>query len=468
MELNPNTKQAYWLFHAGTLALWRAENQGMCVDVPYLENTIESITNKILKLEQKFRDSSFHKEWKRATANRNPNIYSGDQLGKFLYNIKKIVPPGHTASGKGSTDEDALTKLNIPELGILIKIKKLKKIRDTYLQGYLREQVDGVIHPFFNLNLARTYRSSSDRPNLQNVPARDKEAMTICRKAFIPRPGHQFFEVDFSGIEVRIAACYHKDPTMLKYIKDPSSDMHLDMAKQIFLLDNADKSLPEVKLLRSATKNGFVFPQFYGDYYKNCAEGLAVKWGKLPQGRWKAGQGIPMSEGFLSDHLIKKKITSLTSFTEHLRVIEDDFWKNRFPVYSRWKEKWWRGYQKRGYIDMLTGFRCSGIMGKNDCINYPVQGAAFHCLLWCFIELDRIMREENWETRLIEETHDSILFDVYPPELDHVAAVVKRVTCKDLPKAFPWINVPLEVEAKLGGVDKSWASLNLYELLLPF
>ena len=61
--------------------------------------------------------------------------------------------------------------------------------------------------------------------------------MNMCRKALFPRPGHQLLEADFSGLEVRIAACYHKDKTMVKYITDPTTDMHGDMAKQIFMID---------------------------------------------------------------------------------------------------------------------------------------------------------------------------------------------------------------------------------------
>ena len=128
--------------------------------------------------------------------------------------------------------------MGIPELDNLLRIRKLKKVRDTYLEGFLREQVNGYIHPFFNLHLVRTYRSSSDHPNFQNIPKRDKEAMNIVRRAIFPRPGHQLLELDYSGLEVRIAACYHKDKTMLRYIGDPHSDMHGDMAKQIFIIDD--------------------------------------------------------------------------------------------------------------------------------------------------------------------------------------------------------------------------------------
>lgn len=464
IEVHPRTMEAYKLLHDGTLALSRAEQQGMRIDLDYCETKKRQLTRKIEQGEKEFMESNFYKHWKRSIGGRTPNINSGDQLAHYLYVVKKIPPATITESGKGSTDEEALEALKIPELTSLLQIRKLKKLRDTYLDAFIREQVNSFIHPFFNLHIARTFRSSSDKPNFQNIPKRDKESMEVCRKAIYPRIGHQLLEADYSGIEVRIATCYHKDPVMIKYIKDPSTDMHMDMATQIFILDKPDKKLPEHTTLRYAAKNGFVFPEFYGDYYKNCATSLAHNWGKLPSGRWKSGQGVPMpNNSFLSDHLISKGLKSFDGFVEHIKEVEYDFWNNRFVQYSKWKEKWWRDYQSKGYIDMYTGFRCSGLMGKNDCINYPVQGAAFHCLLWSFIRLTEIMVEEKWNTRLIGQIHDAILFDVDPAELDHVAKTIKRVTCEELPKAFTWINVPMDIEMELADVDKSWAELKKYK-----
>src|SRR5690606_24846764 len=155
---------------------------------------------------------------------------------------------------------------------------------------FIREQHNGYLHPSFNLHLVRTHRSSSDRPNFQNIPKRDKESLKICRRALLPRPGHLLMEADFAALEVMISACYHKDPVMLEYLHDKKSEMHLDMAKQIFRFDSMDKSIPSHYQLRQGAKNGFVFPQFYGDYYGNNARSLC-EWAKLPQGKWKPGMG---------------------------------------------------------------------------------------------------------------------------------------------------------------------------------
>lgn len=463
MELHPQTYSAYNLFHEGMLALARAEQQGIRVDMDYAENKKLQLNRKIDKLEREFKESTLYRHWAHSTPNKTPNLYSSQQLANFLYNIKKIKPVKTTASGQGSTDDEALKDLNIPELTLLLEAKKLIKVRDTYLGAFIREQVDGYIHPFFNLHLVTTYRSSSDHPNFQNIPKRDKEAMQIVRRALYARPGHQLLEIDYSGIEVRIAACYHKDPVMLKYINDPTTDMHGDMAKEIFMMPNFNKNITEHAIIRSAVKNGFVFPEFYGDYYKNCAINISGKWMGLPAGRWKNGQGMKMPEGTIADHFISNGIKSLDDFIEHMKVIEKFFWEKRFKVYAKWKETWWKEYQRNGYVDSLTGFRFSGVMGKNDVINYPVQSAAFHCLLWSFKEIDHIGRSVNWESKLIGQIHDSIIIDVHPKELSAVAKVIKKVTTVDLPRAFTWINVPMDVEAEICPVDGSWAEKDKYE-----
>jgi hypothetical protein len=229
------------------------------------------------------------------------------------------------------------------------------------------------------------------------------------------------------------------------------------MAKQLFMVDKFDKSIPEHYVLRQAAKNGFVFPEFYGDYYKNCAIGMACIWGQLGQGRWKPGEGIKMPEGTLADHFISKGIKSLDNFAEHVQKIEADFWGKRFSDYADWKERWWNIYKKYGYVDLLTGFRCSGVMDKKQTINYPVQGAAFHCLLWTFTRLDEIMRKEGWVTRLIGQIHDSILLDVLPSELEYVVKTANRVASEELTEAWKWLIVPMEVDFEITPIDGSWA-----------
>jgi len=456
-KFGKNVDNAYKLFHEGILALAEAERQGLRIDMNYCLAKKRQLEHKIKKLETKIFDSKFYRHWAHSVS-KKPNLNSGTQLASFLYGTKKIKPLKLTETGQGSTDEEALKLLNIPELNWMIERTKLIKLKDTYLEAFIRESVDSYIHPFFNLHLVKTYRSSSSDPNFQNIPKRDEASMKTIRQAIYPRPGHQFLEMDFKGIEVAIAACYHKDENMLKYITDKSSDMHGDMAKQIFMIKNWDKKNHYHAYLRSATKNSFVFPQFYGDYYKNCAINFCNNWLNLPSGQWKKTDGVNIQDNeTIAANMIKNGVTSLSDFESHIQKIEKHFWTKRFPQYAKWKDFHYSLYQKYGYVSMYTGFACSGLMSRNDSINYPIQGAAFHCLLWTLVEVNKRFKKLNMKSKIVGQIHDAIVFDIYPPELKKVYKIVHKIATVDLPKEFSWIIVPLEIEAEICDIDKSWA-----------
>lgn len=341
----------------------------------------------------------------------------------------------------------------VPANHVIKKIEELNK----YVEVYDLEIED---YNNFIANEICVHNSSSN-PNLQNVPKRDDDQMKTCRGALYPRPGHQFVEIDFKSIEVSISCAYHKDSTMIRYMKNKDSDMHADMAKQIFIIDKIDKSNPTHAILRQSAKNGFVFPEFYGDYYVDCAK-IICGWVKLPIGKWTTGMGIELdtSAFTISDHLIAKGINSYKKFESHIEEVEDDFWSSRFGEYADWRKRWWTVYQKYGYIDLLTGFRCSGVMDMKNCVNYPIQGTSFHCLLWSFIQTDKWLRENKMRSRLIGQVHDSMILDIHPDEREMVIAKIKDITCVELPQHWQWINVPLEVDTDIYPVDGSWAEKN--------
>ena len=455
MKVQATTADAYQLVHDGILALARAERQGIRIDVEYCEKKKVHLERKIKYQEKQLENTKLYRRWNHIFGAKT-NILSNQQLSHLLYKNMKIEPEKTTGSGQGATDEEALSRLGIPELDMILNIRKLSKIKTTYLEAFLRLQSNSYIHPFFNLHIARTFRSSSSDPNFQNIPKRDKEAMEICRRAILPRPGNLLLEADYSALEVNISVCYHKDPNMMKYLLDKNSDMHADMAKQIFMMDSLDKKIPEHALLRQSAKNGFVFPQFYGDYYGNNAHSIARHL-DLPKRKWKGGEGVLLPGGeSITSFLRSKGIKSFQAFTDHLGDVENDFWNRRFKGYGEWRKKSVKEYQKKGFLQMYTGFVCSGLMRKNEIVNYPIQGSAFHCLLFTFIELDKVMRKEKWDSRLIGQIHDSIVMDVNPKELSHVKDVLNDIVSNKLPKAWKWIIVPLEIEVEEYEIDSPW------------
>ena len=105
---------------------------------------------------------------------------------------------------------------------------------------------------------------------------------------------------------------------------------------------------------------------------------------------------------------------------------------------------------------MHTGFTCSGLMRKNEIINYPIQGSAFHCLLYTFIRMDEIMREEKWKSKLIGQIHDDIVVDADPDEAEHIEATAHKIVKEDLPEMWDWIIIPLDIDVDKYEIDGPW------------
>lgn len=449
MEIKPQNISGYKLLHEGAIALSKVTQNGIRIDVDYCKKKTKLLQRRIEKEEARLERSELGKAWKSLYS--NPKWATGNQqLGKVLYEHLGFEITKETATGKGyPTDAEALEKIDIDGIESLRKIRKWYQTKNTFFAGILREQVKGVIHPFWHLHKVQTYRSSSSNPNWQNVPTRDPEIGKLVRQAIYPRKGHLIGEIDFSGVEVRIAACYHGDKTMIYDILH--GDMHRDIAMKAYMLsldEMGQKGSKVYKSIRYGGKNGFVFPQFYGDYYINCAVSM---WRHAVEGKLVTAQGIP-----LKAHLKKHGVKNLEDFKEHIKKVENWFWKEKYGVYGEWREKWYANYRERGYIDLLTGFRCSGLMRKKQVINYAIQGAAFHCLLLSLILLQKYLEVNRLKTRIIGQIHDSIILDIHPYEFNEVLLAAKCIMEEKVKEVWEWIKIPLEVEAEISPKGASW------------
>jgi len=85
-------------------------------------------------------------------------------------------------------------------------------------------------------------------------------------------------------------------------------------------------------------------------------------------------------------------------------------------------------------------------------------------LLWSLIEAVKAMLSDRWKTRIIGQIHDAIVFDLYPPERDHIIAVMKLIMTLDVIKHYPWINVPLEISCELCEINGPWSSKHEYKI----
>jgi DNA polymerase-1 len=473
--MRPTTRQAYKFFHEGTKVLSRIEGNGVQIDVGYLDRTIKRVSDEIDRKTEALRESKVYAKWKKRFG-RKANLDSTPQLADVLFKDMGFEPTEFTEKTKDldehqrrhKTDEYSLRNIDHPFIKDFFSVRKLKKVLGTYLKGVRREVTPtGLLHPSYNLAGGQTddqkggaasYRGSSSNPNFQNIPIRNKVMGGLIRPCFVARKGRRLVERDFSGIEVRVSACYNKDPNLIRYINDKSTDMHRDEACELFILkpDQVVKGTT-----RDASKNMWVFPQFYGSVWFQCAPPI---WEAMDRRDFRVGEsGITIRE-----HLRRHGITELGecdpekgepgkgTFARHLMQAEKKLWNDRFPVYTKWKKDFYNRYLERGYFDLYTGFRCAGLFRRNQVINFPVQGAAFHCLLWTLIEIQKEIDRRRMRTLLVGEIHDSFFGDCPEDEVQEYLDLTGEIAEERLPKAWDWINVPIETEVDVVPAGKSW------------
>lgn len=447
-----NLTDGYKLLQRGAIALAEVEANGMRIDVPYLDGAIKSTAARIHHLEGKMRECKEYRLQRRRYG-QNTNLHSRDQLATVLFDDMGHEPLTTTATGKPQLNETALERIGTRYTRGFLRLEKLTKLHNTYLLGVRREVEGEYLHTFFGLHLVRSYRGQSDSPNLQNIPIRDPVQGKIIRRAFIPRDGHAIVEVDYSGLEVRVACALSGDPKLT--YDTVEGDMHRDMAAECYMLEAHEV----MKNVRQNAKGGFVFAEFYGDWYKQVTRNL---WDGIDR------HGLQHPSGYsLHDHLIDCGITgrgecdprkepAKDTFENHIKNVEKRFWNERFRVYHKRRQQWVEEYLQQGYIDIVTGFRCHGPMTKNQVMNYHIQGPAFHCLLWSLIRLVAEVRRRRMGVKVMGQIHDSIISDVPLREVDDYLALVYDITTCQLREEWAWITLPFEIEAEM-------ATTNWYE-----
>jgi DNA polymerase-1 len=459
MKMNPRTLEAYQLLHDGSIALAEVERAGMPVDLEYCKRESKRTLLRAERLRDQVLASDTGKLWKRIYGPRL-NLNSPNQMRHIFFNTLKLEPVGFTDTGKPSLDANSLdimqTRYSLPFVQDFIRMKRLMKAEGTYLRALSSESVDNIVHPFFNLHTVRSYRSSSNAPNFQNLPLRDPEMGNLVRGAIKAPEGFCIVENDYSGMEVGIGACSHKDRNMVEYIIDKTKDMHRDSAMELFKLNESEVS----KEIRQATKGGFVFPQFYGSYYVECAKNLYDTVGQ---------QGLCLADGSsLADHMEKVGLgvrgecdpevpTEAGTFESHVQNVERILWEERFPIFADWRRRIYDSYKENLFFDSLTGFRYEGYFRRNEVINFGTQGSAFHCLLRAVIILVGELKERGMKSRVIGQIHDSIVSLVAVDEQQEYLDLVYDIMARRIKKEWSWIIVPLEVDADVTPEGGSWA-----------
>ena len=147
-------------------------------------------------------------------------IGSTKKLSALLYDGMKLPILGRTPKGAPSTSRAILKELSKKEefCKELVEYGTIKKLRQ-FFKSWEDLQIDGKIRPSFNI-MARTGRTTSSGPNLQQVPQ-----SSYVRNMITAPPGWKFIECDYSQLELRCAAFCAQDPVMLEAYKN-DADLH--------------------------------------------------------------------------------------------------------------------------------------------------------------------------------------------------------------------------------------------------
>lgn len=456
----------YRLFMDGILAFADTEEKGWEVDINYYDKVLKHIQRTEKKYKIDIKESDENKLWLKKEGS-NINLSSMPQLRKLFFDYMNLEPTKFTKATKDNNEGEKTESVDAEALEDLSKysliasklsiIRKNKTIKDK-VNAFKRESIDNIIHPVYNLHIPRSYRSSCNSPNMQNNFKRDPFAKMLIRTGILAGKGNFLVDKDYSGVEVSTGCFYHKDPVMMKYVETGAGKMHTDQAVELFFLDRNTfpKSVKNgekwAKAIRHISKNMFVFPQFYGANHTRCSNDI-----------WKAIQNMHLDDNQnlkVIDHLYENGIKNYEDFEQHIKEIADHFWNKKFVVYNEWKEQCWEDYQVNGYINILTGFRCTDILNKNEAINRSIQGTAFHLLLWAYIETNKELKERQMDSYLIGQIHDDMLAKVPKYELEEYHQITEEIEMIKIRKHWDWINVPLIVETEISELNGNWHKMD--------
>ena len=114
-----------------------------------------------------------------------------------------------TEAGAPSFTKQFLQLHEHPIAQMIVKLREFDKADSTFIDTILRHQHKGRIHCEFHQLRSDdggtvTGRFSSSNPNLQQIPARDKEIKKLIRGLFVPEEGCKWGSFDYSSQEPRL------------------------------------------------------------------------------------------------------------------------------------------------------------------------------------------------------------------------------------------------------------------------
>jgi DNA polymerase-1 len=396
-----------------TKILAKMEFWGIAVNEKIFQQTSQEAQTKIEKLEKEIFD----------LAGEEFNINSPSQLGKILYEKLEISTENIKKGKTGfSTDANQLKKMeNLhPIVAKIEKYRELFKLKTTYADSLLKlVEEDGRIHTTFNQTVTATGRLSSSDPNLQNIPRKGDLAQKI-RSAFIAPEGKKLVAVDYSQIDLRVAAHVSSDRKMIDIFEN-DKDIHQATAAWVNGLD-----------LNQVTK-------------EQRKEAKSLNFGVL------YGMGV---YGFMQDSGVSRK---------RAEFFIEQYMKN-FSDLKSYLDKTKEFARENGFVETemgrrryVKGINSSNFQLKNAAervaINLPIQGLAADIMKKSMIDVDEkvLSKYSENQVKMILQVHDELIFEVNESLVDEFSQKTKKA----MEETYK-LKVPLKVEFSIG---ENWGEL---------
>lgn len=308
------------------------------------------------------------------------NWNSPAQVQKVLFEAEKLpVLKLSKTSGNPSADVKVLRRLESMGFEIAKEIQDYKfyfGANTKFLSSWGDyAKFDGRIHPHFGMTNVRTGRTSCSDPNLQQVP-RNKEL----RSLYTAAEGRFFIEADYSQIELRIAADYANDKTMMKIYQD-GGDIHTETARTVS--GNPNPTSTE-RSSAKAVNFGFI----YGMLEKGFID--------YAYDNYKAVFTMDMAKRYRQ--LFFQKFSRLLDWHDEMEALceADGGVYNKFGRF-------------RALPDIYSSNRWERLSARRKAINTPVQSTASDILLGSATQLNRDFKKED--IYIGGTVHDSILIE---------------------------------------------------------
>ena len=393
------------------------ERFGICFDLKGAKKLSVVYQKKIATLTKKIY----------ALAGKEFNISSPKQLSEVLYGDLGLKPKraSKTATGGKTTKESVLLQMvdDHPVVSLVLEYRHYEKLRSTYvdaLPAFVGD--DGRIHTTLQQNGTVSGRFSSRDPNLQNIPSGGEDGATI-RDLFVAADGWDMVAIDYSQVELRLAAILSQDMALLEVFRR-GVDVHRAVAARIFSVSQ-DVVTPEQRH-NAKTIN---FGVLYGMGAQSLSRSLQVP--------------LTEADAFLADY--KKAFPTLFDYLDGIKkeVLSSGFVTTAF-----------------GRVRPISGIDSSlafvRAQAERTAANTVIQGTAADVIKLAMIEVDTMLKKEGLveDVRMLLQIHDELLFEVRPTVVDQAIEKIVGVMESVYPKNKN--PIPLLASVERG---KSWGSL---------